>query len=105
MADASRVNIPGSLVVVLVLASVSLLVISVNVVRVYLGMVTCFWSTFVLGGNVTFHGIGFSRGIPLSLISVCTSGPLQKWHVRMVIVIACCTIGGSVGRAPWNTCL
>ena len=32
--------------------------ISVKVFRVYLGMVTSFWSTFVLGGgNVTFHGI------------------------------------------------
>ena len=52
MADASRVNGPGSLVVVLVLTSVSLHVkISVKVVRVYLGMVTCFWSTFVLGGG------------------------------------------------------
>ena len=40
-------------VVVLVLASVFLHVkISVKVVRVYLGMVTCFWSTFVLGGGV-----------------------------------------------------
>ena len=29
------------------------------------------------GGNVTFHGIYIvSRGIPLLLISVCTSGPL-----------------------------
>ena len=27
------------------------------------------------GGNVTFPGIGLSRGIPLSLILVCTSGP------------------------------
>ena len=43
----------------------------------YLGMVTCFWSTFVLGGggNVTFPGIGLTRGVPLSLILVCTSGP------------------------------
>ena len=31
---------------------------SVTLFRVYLGMVTCFWSTFVLGGgNVTFLGI------------------------------------------------
>ena len=28
------------------------------------------------GGNVTFHGLYSSRGIPLLLISVCTSGPL-----------------------------
>ena len=52
MAYASRVNNPGSLVVVLVLTSVSLHVkISVKVFRVYLGMVTYFWSTFVLGGG------------------------------------------------------
>ena len=49
---ASRVNNPGCLVVVLVLALVFLHVkISVKVFRVYLGMVTSFWSTFVLGGG------------------------------------------------------
>ena len=33
--------------------------VPVTLFRVYLGMVTSFWSTFVLGGggNVTFHGI------------------------------------------------
>ena len=52
VAYASRVNNPGCLVVVLVLASAFLHVkISVKVFRVYLGMVTCFWSTFVLGGG------------------------------------------------------
>ena len=52
VAYTSRVNNPGSLVVVLVLTSVSLHVkISVKVFRVYLGMVTYFWSTFVLGGG------------------------------------------------------
>ena len=57
-----------------------------------------------VSSDVTFHDIqGFFRGIPLSLILVCTSGPLQKWHVQMVIVIACCIFGGSAGRAPWNT--
>ena len=41
----------GCLVVVLVLASAFLHVrVSVKVVRVFLGDVTCFWSTFVLGG-------------------------------------------------------
>ena len=40
------------LVVVLVLVSAFLHVkISVKVFRVYLGMVTSFWSTFVLGGG------------------------------------------------------
>ena len=53
MAYASRVNNTGCLVVVLVLASAFLHVkISVKVFRVHLGMVTCFWSTFVLGGGV-----------------------------------------------------
>ena len=43
----------GCMVVVLVLASVFLHVkISVEVVRVFLGNVTSFWSTFVLGGGV-----------------------------------------------------
>ena len=42
----------GCLVVVLVLASAFLHVkVSVKVVRVFLGSVTCFWSTFVLGGG------------------------------------------------------
>ena len=64
----------GCLVVVLVLASAYLHVkISVKVFRVSLGMVTSFWSTFVLGGggNVAFHGIYmFPAGITLSLVSV-----------------------------------
>ena len=42
----------GCMVVVLVLASAFLHVkISVKVVRVFLGSVTSFWSTFVLGGG------------------------------------------------------
>ena len=56
----------GCLVVVLVLASAFLHVkVSVKVVRVFLGNVTCVWSTFVLGGggggNVTFRGIQVPR--------------------------------------------
>ena len=65
-------NKAGCLVVVLFLASAFLHVkISVKVVRVYLGSVTCFWSTFVLGGggNVTFHGNTVPAGDTLSLIS------------------------------------
>ena len=50
VADESRMNKAGCMVVVLVLASVFLHVkISVKVVRVFLGNVTSFWSTFVLG--------------------------------------------------------
>ena len=62
----------GCLVVVLVLASAFLHVkVSVKVVRVFLGDVTCFWSTFVLGGggNVTFCGIQGSAGNLYTLIS------------------------------------
>ena len=54
----------GCLVVVLVLALAFLHVkVSVKVVRVFLGNVTSFWSTFVLGGggNVTFRGIQVPR--------------------------------------------
>ena len=61
MAYASRVNNPGCLVVVLVLASAFLHVeISVTLFRVYLGMVTCFGARLCWGGgggNVTFLGI------------------------------------------------
>ena len=37
--------------------------VPVTVLRVFLGNVTSFWSTFVLGGggNVTFHGIQVPR--------------------------------------------
>ena len=53
MADASRMSKARCLGVVLVLASAFLHVkISVKVFRVNLGMVTSFWSTFVLGGGV-----------------------------------------------------
>ena len=54
----------GCLVVVLVIALAFLHVkVSVKVVRVFLGNVTSFWSTFVLGGggNVTFRGIQVPR--------------------------------------------
>ena len=52
VAYASRVNNPGCLVVVLVLASAFLHVkISVKVFRVYLGMVTCFGARLCWGGG------------------------------------------------------
>ena len=52
VSDESRVKKAWCLGVVLVLISAFLHVkISVKVVRVYLGMVTSFWSTFVLGGG------------------------------------------------------
>ena len=39
--------------------------VPVTLFRVYIGMVTRFWSTFVLGGggNVTFHDIQVSAGM------------------------------------------
>ena len=45
--------------------------VPVIVLRVYLGSVTSFWSTFVLGGggNVTFHGNSVPAGNTLSLMS------------------------------------
>ena len=58
---------PDPRAVVLVLALGFLHVkISVKVFRVYLGMVTSFWSTFVLGGgggNVTFLDIQDPAGM------------------------------------------
>ena len=71
----------GCMVVVLVLASVFLHVkISVKVVRVFLGNVTSFWSTFVLGGggNVTFHGTQVPR--ECFIINIC---PVTLGHIRM----------------------
>ena len=55
-----------------------------KVIRVYLGMVTYFGARLCWGGggNVTFPGIGFSRGIPVSLILVCTSGPQRSGMFR-----------------------
>ena len=54
--------------------------VPVTLFRVYLGMVTYFWSTFVLGGgggNVTFHGIymGFPRELLYHWCQLCTYGP------------------------------
>ena len=59
--------------------------ISVKVVRVYLGMVTSFWSTFVLGGggNVTFHGIQFPREYLIIDVSLVPLGHIRMWHVRL----------------------
>ena len=52
---------------------------------------------FISKGAVTFPGIGLSRGIPLSLILVCTSGPPRSGMFRW----SWCR--GSVRRALWNT--
>ena len=52
--------------------------VPVSLFKVCLGMVTSFWSTFVLGGggNVTFHGIYM---VPAEILyhwcQLCTSGP------------------------------
>ena len=58
MAYETRVHNPGSLVVVLVLASAFLHVkISVKLVRIYIAMVTCFRARLCWGGggNVTLN--------------------------------------------------
>ena len=52
--------------------------------------------------------IPWYRAFPLNTCIVNISmyfGATERWHVQMVMVIACCTIGGSgsVGRALWNT--
>ena len=87
MTDESRMNKAGCLVVVLVLASVFLHVkFSVKVVRVFLGNVTSFWSTFVLGGgggNVTFHGIQFPRECFIIYVSLVPLGHIRMWRVRL----------------------
>ena len=73
-------------VVVLVIASGFLHVkISVKVVRVFLGNVTSFWSTFVLGGggNVTFHGIQFPRECFIIDVSIVPLGHIRRWHVLL----------------------
>ena len=58
---------PGCLVVVLVLTSV----FPINVVKVYLGMVTCFRARLCWGGgNVTFPGIGFPANTFISNVSM-----------------------------------
>ena len=78
---------PDPRVVVLVLVSAFLHVkTSVKVVRVYLGMVTSFWSTFVLGGgggNVTFHGIQFPREYFIIDVSFVPMGHIRMWRVRL----------------------
>ena len=78
---------PDSRAVVLILTSDYLHVkISVKVFRVYLGMVTCFWSTFVLGGggNVTFHGCMVSRGNYFIIgVSHAPRGHLRMWRVQL----------------------
>ena len=77
---------PDPRAVVLVLASSFLHVkISVKVFRVYLGMVTSFWSTFVLGGggNVIFHGIQFPREYFIIDVSLAPLGHIKMWRVRL----------------------
>ena len=79
---------PDPRAVVLVLVSAFLHVkISVKVVREFIGMVTRFWSTFVLGGggggNVTFHGIQFPREYFIIDVSLVHLGHIRMWRVRL----------------------
>ena len=77
----------GCLVVVLVLASAFLHVkISVKIVRVYLGVVTCFFGARLCwggGGNVTFHGIQFPREYFIIDVSLVPLGHIRMWVVRL----------------------
>ena len=60
--------------------------VPVIVLRVFLGNVTSFWSTFVLGGgggNVTFHGIQFLREYFIIDVSLVPLGHIRMWHVRL----------------------
>ena len=53
--------------------------VPLTVLRIFLGNVTSFWSTFVLGGgNVTFHGIQFPREYFIIDIGLVPLG-----HIRM----------------------
>ena len=58
--------------------------VPVAVLRVFLGNVTSFWSTFVLGGgvggNVTFHGIRFPAGILIINICHVLLGHIRMWR-------------------------
>ena len=60
--------------------------VPVTLFRVYLGMVTFYWSTFVLGGgNVTFQGIYMgSRGNYFIIgVSHAPRGHLRMWRVQL----------------------
>ena len=82
--------------------------VPVTLFRVYLGMVTNFWSTFVLGGgggNVTFHGIYilFPAGITLLWVSV-----MHLWATLGCGVFSCHSnlvwpVRGSLGAASMKS--
>ena len=60
--------------------------VPVTLFRVYLGMVTCFWITFVLGwGNVTFHGIYMGSRGNYFIIGVIHAllDHLRMWRVQL----------------------
>ena len=55
--------------------------------RVYLGMVTCFWSTFVRGRGVMWHSMVYiwvPAGITLSRVSV-----MHQWATLGCDVFSC----------------
>ena len=61
--------------------------VPVTLFRVYLGMVTSFWSTFVLGGggggNVTFLDIQDPAGMFCSDIGPVLMGLSRMWRDRL----------------------
>ena len=79
----------GAWFVVLVLVWAFLHVgVSVKLVRVSLGIVTSFWSTFVLGGSVTIPGNTCPSGPRCVLSSHCVwatvSGVIRCWGDSVV---------------------
>ena len=46
--------------------------------------------------NDLIHGNSYGRCFIIGNVSVCTSGPLQKWHVQVAIVISCHLFAGAL---------
>ena len=74
--------------------------VPVIVLRVFLGNVTSFWSTFVLGGggNVTIHGIQFPREYFIIDVSLVPMGHIRMWRVRLSWEFSCDMFAGFLGR-------
>ena len=56
--------------------------ISVKVVRVFLGNVTSFWSTFVLGGGVMLHSMVYSSRF-IIVVCLVPLGHIRMWRDRL----------------------
>ena len=74
--------------------------VPVTLVRVYLGMVTCFGARLCWGGgNVTFPGRAFPRNPFIINISMYF-GATEKRHVQMVIVTRVVQLAGASEEPP-----